>query len=422
MTMTFTERLDLLTATERDIVLTALHDRSLTVTQAHTIIGVITPISRSTIGLTRQRMDAGEIDVAYPTLRPVTDEPAASEIVTKRVTRREGPRGVTTTTAMTLRDDRSDIDLPATMAYVREQAAKRHRAPRGPRIAERVGIVVIGDIQLGKVDALGGSPETIARMADMKEQVLSHAATRGLTRLIIVDPGDIVEGVESAGGKGLESNDLSPMMQVDGACTIATELVVEGHDRVAPVTYIAVPSNHAAFRRGGVTYGNPATDDWGIMVARRVEHTAKLLGLDVTVVTPNEQLREEAVVVEVFGEKIAVVHAHQTSRPDGVKKLAAGHAVNGGALQNAALTITGHFHHMRLEPLGRTASGRQGWWLQAMTADNGSSWYANGGGDVSDAGILYTEFTREGLDISALRPFYAAHELARPRPQAHVVA
>ncbi|WP_029260295.1 hypothetical protein [Microbacterium sp. Cr-K29] len=417
-------RIDLLDDAARERCLRAIHDRRVTTRAAGEIIGawLSTKPSSSTVHRWRRRHDNGEIDIPVPRPRsvPEADTLVQLQIASKLDTRREGSLG-TATTRYVLGEDRSDIDLPATMAYVREQAKLRHSIPRPVTADDRVGVVVLGHLQLGKVGALGGTPEALARIADIKSQLLAHLHSRDLKRVLVVDAGDIVEVVESAGGDGLERNELSPMQQVDAAMTIALELVIDIHDHVAPVTYAAVPSSHSAFRRVGATYGNPALDDWGIVVAQRVAHTARLLDLDVAVVTPDAQLREEALTVEIFGEKLAVVHAHQTARQERVERLAAGHALNAGALSGAALAITGRYHHLRLEPLGRTASGRQGWWVQAPTLDNGSSWFTNTRGDVSDPGLVYLEMTPAGVSIDSLQFFQSAREVSGPRPQMHVV-
>ena len=76
------------------------------------------------------------------------------------------------------------------------------------------------------------------------------------------------------------------------------------------------------------------------------------------------------------------------SNPNGFPDWWAKQTHGGGPLAAATIAITGHFHHLRVQPSG-AIGGRARWWFQAPTLDNGSSWWANGGGGSDcEAGLL----------------------------------
>jgi hypothetical protein len=69
----------------------------------------------------------------------------------------------------------------------------------------------------------------------------------------------------------------------------------------------------------------------------------------------------------------------------------------------ADVLITGHYHHLVVQPTGRSArTGRAKWWLQAPTLDNGSDWFRNIAGDDSDPGLLTFDVTGDGFELQSL--------------------
>ncbi|MEU3652839.1 hypothetical protein AB0E67_08290 [Streptomyces sp. NPDC032161] len=63
------------------------------------------------------------------------------------------------------------------------------------------------------------------------------------------------------------------------------------------------------------------------------------------------------------------------------------------AIADAAILITGHYHHFRAQQLG---NGRLH--IQAPTLDNGSDWYTVRSGEVSSAGLLVLSIGPDGWD------------------------
>lgn len=286
------------------------------------------------------------------------------------------------------------VDLPALYA----EGRRKPRKPLAVTPAQRVTVVALSDVQAGKVDHRGGTPELIDRLAGMRERLTAHLKQRKPQQTVLAEVGDLFEGFES-GGNPMFTNDLSLAQQMDLA---GTELyrfleVMQRHGRV---DVVAVTSNHTSWRRGKQNLGRPG-DDLGLFVHRQVEKVAHAAGIDAHWTTPT--MYEESVTIDVLGTRVGVVHGNQFSPGQAVawwQKQQHG----GGATALADILLTGHYHNLTVMPSGRSpATGRAKWWLQAPTTDSGSSWFANAsGGTDSDPGLLVFDVTENGFDLSSL--------------------
>jgi len=286
------------------------------------------------------------------------------------------------------------VDLPALYA----EGRRKPRAQVKTAPAQRVTVVALSDVQAGKVDHRGGTPELIDRLAGMRERLTAHLKQRKPQQTVLAEVGDLFEGFES-GGNPLFTNDLSLAQQMDLA---GTELyrfleVMQRHGRV---DVVAVTSNHTSWRRGKQNLGRPG-DDLGLFVHRQVEKVAHAAGIDAHWTTPT--MYEESVTIDVLGTRVGVVHGNQFGPGQAVtwwQKQQHG----GGATALADILLTGHYHNLTVMPSGRNpATGRAKWWLQAPTTDSGSSWFANAsGGTDSDPGLLVFDVTENGFDLSSL--------------------
>jgi hypothetical protein len=289
---------------------------------------------------------------------------------------------------------RDSIDLPALYA----EAARTKHKPLPPRTGESTTVIVLADPQIGKTDHRGGTPELLARL-DEKRQALEAYLKRGdSSRNLIVDVGDGVESFENVASQGF-TNDLSFPQQLDvyGTELFKFETLA---CKYAPTDVLVVPSNHASWRNGKQQLGRPQ-DDWGLYAHRQVAKQAEAAGLPVTHLQSEDWT--ESVVFDVRGTIVGATHGHQVNRPDGFPNWWAGQTHGGQAFAHADVAITGHFHHLRLQPTGRNPkTGRSKWWIQAPTLDNGSSWYRNNSGDDSDPGLLVFRITDDGFDLSSL--------------------
>jgi hypothetical protein len=286
-----------------------------------------------------------------------------------------------------------DIDLPALYA----EARRKPRNPIRGTADSRVTVVALSDVQAGKVDHRGGTPELVDRLEGMRTRLAAHLKTRKPSATVLAEVGDLFEGFES-GGNPMFTNDLSLVQQMDLAATEVFRFV-EVMQRHGRVDVVAVSSNHTAWRRGKQQLGRPG-DDLGLFVHRQVQRVADTAGIDAHWTFPD--MYDESVSIDVLGTKVGVVHGNQFSPGQAVTWWQK--QQHGGMPTAAAdILLTGHYHHLTVMPSGRNPnSGRSKWWLQAPTTDNGSSWFRNLGGGDSDAGLLVFDITENGFDLSSL--------------------
>jgi hypothetical protein len=285
------------------------------------------------------------------------------------------------------------IDLPALYAEV----ARTTYRPVKHEVGAATLVVAWADMQLGKVGSRGGTPELLVRLAQKRVALEAHMKSRKITRSVFVDVGDSNEGFENVASQ-MFTNDLSLPQQIDCAAVEEWKTIVL-MARYGPVKALSVPSNHGAWRAGKQILGRPG-DDWGLVVQSRLEFQAALIGLPVEFHRPGEW--DESVAVDVQGTRLGVHHGHQ-SACDQMPKWWAGQQHGAQATADADILLTGHYHHLRVMPTGRSQrTGKSKWWLQCPTLDNGSDWFRNKSGDDSDPGLLVFEVNDDGFDLQSL--------------------
>lgn len=280
-------------------------------------------------------------------------------------------------------------DVAGLLSIAKANAGKR--PPANPN--RRTRVVVVSDPQIGKVGSRGGTPALLERLAGLLVELDAIITEDPCEDVVIVDPGDLCEGFENVAAQAF-TNDLSHPAQLRVARAVLTDIITSVAARHTAATVVTVPSNHTAWRRGKDVLGKP-TDDYGIDTHAAV---SEALARDpqfrhVTWVTPAEW--DESVALPVRGAVIGVTHGHQVNRPDGVPAWWKGQSHGGQAITKATLLITGHYHHLRVQPSG-ALEGRARWWFQAPTLDNGSDWFRNTSGEDTEPGILTFTLDDEG--------------------------
>lgn len=306
---------------------------------------------------------------------------------------KETPKGEMASYFFKVRVKESSLDLPALYAAARR---KPRAAVAGTR-TERTTVVVLSDVQAGKVGARGGTPELVDRLHATRTKLEKHLRQVKPSRTVLAEAGDLFEGFES-GGNPMFTNDLSLAQQMDLAGTEVFEFV-SLMARWGRVDVMAVPSNHTAWRRGKQNLGRPS-DDLGLHVHRQVERLTAASGIDAGWHYPRDY--DESMILDVDGTTIGLVHGNQYS--PGKAPEWWGKQQHGGQPVGAAdVLVSGHYHHLTVLPTGRNPyTGRAKWWLQAPTLDNGSDWFRNVAGDDSDPGLLVFDVTPDGFDLSSL--------------------
>lgn len=276
---------------------------------------------------------------------------------------------------------RSDDDLAAMMAEARDAVPTA-----GLRMFDRYAkgttkVINLADFQIGKVDELGGTQETLIRSEAALAEVLADLEAHPVEEILIVDPGDSTEGFESA-PNAAQMNDLHQTEQV----RVWRRLLWRWIQALAPmapdVIVIGVPSNHCRVRRGKNPQGS-ALDDWGIEAIAQVSDIAEAnpeaYG-HVRFIVPNEH-EEHVLFTMVGGQVLGVVHGHQKSSPAALPGWIKSTGRRG--LAQADIVVAGHFHHLEV-----VAFGDQQWLFICPTNDNGSSWYTPSSGERSTPGVL----------------------------------
>ncbi|CAN7265895.1 hypothetical protein LJR186_001212 [Microbacterium foliorum] len=289
---------------------------------------------------------------------------------------------------------RSDvIDLPSLYAAAKGRKPQTLAAPDN----DRTMVVVLADVQAGKTGSRGGTPELVQRLAETRARLEKRLRARRPRRLVLAEAGDLFEGFNS-GGDPAFNNDLSLAQQMD---LVATELFefVKLMQRFGPVEVVTVTSNHTAWRAGKQQLGRPA-DDLGLLVHRQVAKLAQASGLNAHWNFPREY--DDSIAIDVGGAVIGMVHGNQFS-PGKAIDWWAKQQHGGQPVGQADILITGHYHHLVVQPTGRSArTGKAKWWLQAPTLDNGSDWFRNLAGDDSDPGLLVFDITEDGFELQSL--------------------
>lgn len=336
-------------------------------------------------------------------LRSAGFEPSEIEVIppvrTSRWQQREGGDWLVSY-RFSFRKKNGEIDLPLLMKEARKSVSK----VKPSKTTEKALIVCPADLQVGKTGSRGGTKELVERVLISFDRIEEKIKAGKYERIYLLDLGDIIESVSNqAHYAQLATNDLSPMQQTDVAASLMLDLIKRA-SKYAPVTYGSVASNHCQNRFKGQQVGKPGLDDWGIVILQQLRRVTSELGLDVEYLIP--QPEDEGFAFQYGINTIGVVHGHQAKMPDGVKKWWQQSTFGNQWVQPCDLLITAHFHHLRVEELGKRFDGRGSkFWVQCPTSDAGSDWYRRTAGEDSTTGILTIELERDKAFSGEVRKF-----------------
>lgn len=286
------------------------------------------------------------------------------------------------------------INLPALFAEAKKTKIKPPAPSEGGAL-----VVVWADPQTGKSDSRGGTAELLQRIAEKRVKLDAYIKQQKTTSAFFMNAGDSIEGFENTPGQ-LFTNDLSLMEQLDLEATLEWQVLAQLSKTHGRVVSAVVPSNHAAWRSGKGSLGKPS-DDWGVFIQKQHAKMAELANLPIEFARPEDW--SESLAIDINGTVVGLVHGHRASNPDQMPKWWAGQVHGGQPLSQADVLITGHYHHLRVQPTGRNPyTGRSKWWLQAPTLDNGSSWWLNASGNDNDPGLLVFVIDDNGFNLQSL--------------------
>jgi hypothetical protein len=201
--------------------------------------------------------------------------------------------------------------------------------------------------------------------------------------LVIVDPGDLTEGFENTAQQA-HTNDLSFPDQLDLANVVLTEIVTAARRRSRLDARRHRPEQPRRLARARIASDGPVTTSAS-------SPTAPSPGRSLLATTsPSSSPSRGPSPWRCKSAAPCSASRTATRRTDPTAIRDWWKAQTHGGMPTAAATIlvTGHYHHLRVEPSG-AIDGRARWWFQAPTLDNGSSWWANGaGGGDTEPGLL----------------------------------
>ena len=285
------------------------------------------------------------------------------------------------------------VDLPALYAEVAK--AKKDRTVK-PKLDAATVVVCWADVQVGKVDHMGGLTELLERLDDKRNELDQYLRKAKYDHIVVADVGDIIEGFSNFAAQH-RTNSLSMMDQVDVAA-VEFWKTIRLCAKFAPVDVLSIPSNHCAWRRDGKMLAGKPTDDWGLHINKRLERLNEDAGLPVTFHRAADW--EETLQFDIRGTKLGLAHGHQVSNPDQIKNWWA-KMTHSGVL-NVDILLTGHFHFASLRPSGRDHdTSKSRWHIQAPTLDNGSAWVRNKYGEDGDPALAVFRVTDDGFDLSS---------------------
>ncbi|MEV8610243.1 hypothetical protein AB0383_20345 [Amycolatopsis sp. NPDC051373] len=293
------------------------------------------------------------------------------------------------------RDGAADrLDLAEIIRVV--TAAKKPKPAK--TTTDRALVVALADMQVGKVASRGGTEELLTRLWEKLDALEKHSKQIKADTVYLLDVGDCVESFENVAAQGF-TNDLSFPEQLRVARRVFTEFVVRLSKLHPNMVVAGVPSNHGAWRRGKDSLGRPG-DDYGVETLVAVADACTLnpdAFAHVAFRVPG--IWEETMSFDIHGTILAMAHGHQVNRPNNVPQWWANQVHGGQPAADADILLTGHFHHLRVEPTGRSAhTSKSKWWFQAPTVDNGSEWYRLRAGHDSDPGLLTFTVGSDGWD------------------------
>ena len=264
-----------------------------------------------------------------------------------------------------------------------------------PEEAEHfIRVTIIGDLQAGKNDAKGGTKELAVRVNKANERLAEVYAKEPASQLVHLDPGDAVEGFNSAPAQK-HLNDMSLVEQLEFSRRALTSMLKNAMPFFDKIDVATCTSNHSAWRDGAAYLGKPG-DDFGIDIHRAVSEAFDLAELPVTWTLPGPW--EEFTVVNIGDVKIAVTHGHRAKSERGMMDWWKGQVfAHPDKLTGVMLFVNGHWHH----PYA-TVVGPGQWRLQGSAMESSSAWFTNMTGESSYPGLVTMRIDKRTSEVRDL--------------------
>lgn len=279
---------------------------------------------------------------------------------------------------------RDELEARVEGVLAEQEASARKLDPS----SDIVSHVTWSDAQIGKTGSRGGTPETLARGEVLRQRVVDWLGEQRPSEVVFYDGGDSIEGFES-GGNPMFTNDLSLPRQLEEYTAELSRWL----RAVNPDVVLTVPSNHAKWRYGKQTLGNPE-DDFGISTHRIVSQFFQ----DTVWLFPDKYSES------VSYNGVSLTHGHQFAPGRGIEWWK-GQSFGSNAVDPYTnVLLHGHYHTFELRMAGvNPLTGVQRYLIGLSTTDNGSDWYRNKVGVESEPGVVVFNTIDGVLDTGSVR-------------------
>lgn len=247
-------------------------------------------------------------------------------------------------------------------------------------------IVVLGDMQFGKIDG-DGVEGTLQRTIDCLNKAADLLAQYRLrfdiSHVHIAWMGDHIEGFESQGGANVWRTPLTLNEQIRLTRRVMLHALLTFAPLCERLTMAAVPGNHgeaARFNGKGVTRYDDSHDTESLIAVKdAAELNTERFG-HVEFYVPDTD--EMTVVLDCSGTVVAHAHGHQW-RPSKHFDWWKGQAFNKqSAMHQADLLLAGHLHHEHTDSDGPRT------FVQPPAMESESTWWRHSKGTTGAPGLI----------------------------------
>lgn len=294
------------------------------------------------------------------------------------------------------------IDLPALFAEAR--AAVPTKVPQYTNNGKAL-VVVWADLQVGKTDHRGGTPELIARVQEKLWALEARIKDDPCDVAYLLDVGDVLEGFENVKSQ-MFGNDLSLPDMLDLVVTLELKvitLLAAYHKRIVVA---GTSSNHCGWRKGSdYLSANPSRSDWGLTALRLVRQAVELNPAAYGHVEfVDQEDWQNSTVISIFDEQVGITHGDSAKTVQKLPDWWKGQVHGNTPLATASILLVGHYHHFNMTYTGRhIETDKPKVLIVAPTLDNGSTWVRHAYGSESDPGLLVFNISAsKGFELRSL--------------------
>ncbi len=274
--------------------------------------------------------------------------------------------------------------------------ANRKKSATGVRLGGNDAFLfLMSDLQIGKAENGLTTEDTISRYLDAVDQTAVRIRElrqtgRKIPHLAIVGLGDIVESCNNYYSNQLFIVDRNQRDQNK----IARELIYYTIDTLSPgfdqVTVASVGGNHGENRNEGKMLTDEA-DNADVACFEAVKEAYERAGVtNINWVIPQHEL---SFALTLGGVDVGFTHGHIFRKGSTIQQKAVewfrGQVFGGGAVKDAKILVSGHFHHFLATQVGvRTL-------FQTPAMDPCSKWVSDCTGEITPPGVLTMRITAD---------------------------